>query len=63
MNRNIELIRYRKFGDDLLMLDLLTAVTGTTTPTKLGTVGAAIARRSTPISLLPVARRQTAMRR
>ena len=34
MNRNIELIRYRKFGDDLLMLDLLTAVTGTTTPTK-----------------------------
>lgn len=35
MNRNIELIRYRKFGDDLLMLDLLTAVTGTTSPTKL----------------------------
>lgn len=35
MNRNIELIRYRKFGDDLLMLDLLTAVTGTTKPTKL----------------------------
>ncbi|XDZ64986.1 endonuclease NucS domain-containing protein [Alphaproteobacteria bacterium LSUCC0684] len=30
MNRNIELIRYRKFGDDLLMLDLLTATTGTT---------------------------------
>ncbi len=27
MNRNIELIRYRKFGADLLMLDLLTATT------------------------------------
>ena len=25
MNRNIELIRYAKFGDDLLMLDLITA--------------------------------------
>jgi len=25
MNRNIELIRYSKFGDDLLMLDLITA--------------------------------------
>ena len=30
MNRNIELIRYRKFGDDLLMLDLLTATTSAT---------------------------------
>ncbi|MDA8030311.1 MAG: endonuclease NucS [Pirellulales bacterium] len=28
MGRNIELIRYRKFGDDLLMLELLTAATG-----------------------------------
>lgn len=27
IDRNIELIRYRKFGDDLLMLDLLTATT------------------------------------
>ncbi|MDA8584988.1 DUF5655 domain-containing protein [Rhodobacteraceae bacterium] len=26
MSRNIELIRYRRFGDDLLMLDLLTTV-------------------------------------
>ena len=26
MSRNIELIRYRRFGDDLLLLDLLTAV-------------------------------------
>lgn len=36
MNRNIELIRYRRFGDDLLMLELLTATTGTavTKPTK-----------------------------
>jgi predicted transport protein len=30
MSRNIELIRYRKFGDDLIMLDLLTAVTAET---------------------------------
>lgn len=30
MNRNIELIRYRKFGEDLLMLDLLTAATSST---------------------------------
>lgn len=33
MNRNIELIRYRKFGNDLLMLDLLTATTGATPST------------------------------
>ena len=26
INRNIELIRYSKFGDDLLMLDLITAI-------------------------------------
>lgn len=30
MNRNIELIRYRKFDGDLLMLELLTATTGST---------------------------------
>jgi len=28
MNRNIELIRYAKYGDDLLLLDLITAITG-----------------------------------
>ncbi|MFN8517813.1 MAG: DUF5655 domain-containing protein [Chloroflexota bacterium] len=28
MGRNIELLRYRRFGDDLLMLDLVNAVTG-----------------------------------
>jgi predicted transport protein len=32
MNRNIELIRYAKFGDDLLMLDLITASQARTTP-------------------------------
>lgn len=32
MSRNIELIRYRKFGDDLLLLELLTAVSGTPQP-------------------------------
>ena len=39
MGRNIELVRYRKFGDDLLLLELLTAVsasvsTKTASPTK-----------------------------
>lgn len=29
INRNIDLIRYRKFGDDLLLLELVSAVTGT----------------------------------
>ena len=29
MGRNIELVRYRKFGDDLLLLELLTAVSAT----------------------------------
>jgi predicted transport protein len=33
MSRNIELIRYRKFGDDLLLLELLTAVSTTPAPT------------------------------
>jgi len=40
MGRNIELIRYRRFGDGLLLLDLLTAVsvpsTGTSDMTPLG---------------------------
>lgn len=30
MGRNIELVRYKKFGDDLLLLELLTAVSATT---------------------------------
>lgn len=32
MSRNIELIRYRKFGDSLLLLDLLTAVSTSASP-------------------------------
>ena len=32
MSRNIELVRYRRFGDDLLMLDLLTAVSAKPMP-------------------------------
>ncbi|WP_223428152.1 DUF5655 domain-containing protein [Tateyamaria pelophila] len=36
MSRNIELIRYRRFGEELLMLDLLTAVS--TTPAAVGHV-------------------------
>ncbi|QIG54499.1 DUF91 domain-containing protein [Altererythrobacter sp. BO-6] len=44
MGRNIELIRYRKFGDDLLLLELLTAVSasasmkGTVTPSKSSSI-------------------------
>ncbi len=33
INRNIELIRYRKYGEDLVLLDLVNAVTATTTDT------------------------------
>jgi predicted transport protein len=32
ISRNIELIRYRRFGDDLLLLDLVTTTTGTEPP-------------------------------
>ncbi len=32
MGRNIELVRYRKFGDDLLLLELLTAVSAAPQP-------------------------------
>ena len=32
MGRNIELVRYRRFGDDLLLLELLTAVTAAPVP-------------------------------
>lgn len=31
MNRNIELIRYRKFGDELLLLEVLTSTAGSST--------------------------------
>ncbi|QDV92087.1 hypothetical protein RAS2_32000 [Phycisphaerae bacterium RAS2] len=31
INRNIELIRYRRYGDDLVLLELVNAVTATTT--------------------------------
>lgn len=34
MSRNIELIRYRRFGEDLLLLDLLTAVSAVTPAAK-----------------------------
>ena len=36
INRNIELIRYRRFGDDLLLLELANAVSATTTGTAAG---------------------------
>lgn len=35
MSRNIELVRYRKFGEDLLLLELLTAVSTTPQPAPL----------------------------
>lgn len=36
MGRNIELVRYRKFGEDLLLLELLTAVSALTKPSISG---------------------------
>jgi len=33
INRNIELIRYRQFGDELFLLELISAVSASTTPT------------------------------
>jgi predicted transport protein len=36
MNRNIELIRYRKFGDDLLLFELANASTASASKAKLG---------------------------
>lgn len=39
MGRNIELVRYRKFGDDLLLLELLTAVSATTSASTALTAG------------------------
>jgi predicted transport protein len=42
INRNIELIRYRKYGDELLLFELVNATTTTTTPaTVTGTTRAA----------------------
>lgn len=40
MQRNIELIRYRRFGDDLLLLDLLTASSADKKSTNSGMVSA-----------------------
>lgn len=39
MNRNIELIRYRRFGDGLLMLEMVNAVSGAGTGPDGGNVG------------------------
>ena len=39
MGRNIELLRYRKFGEDLLLLELLTAVSATTSNATTSTAG------------------------
>lgn len=36
INRNIELIRYRKYGSELLLLELVNAITATTVPTGTG---------------------------
>ena len=38
MGRNIELIRYKRFGDKLLMLDLLTAVSAPAKPSQSGSI-------------------------
>lgn len=39
MGRNIELVRYRKFGEDLLLLELLTAVSATTSTSTASAAG------------------------
>jgi predicted transport protein len=43
MQRNIELIRYRRFGTDLVMLDLVTATSAKGVPVEAGIAGAASA--------------------
>ena len=48
INRNIELIRYRRFGDELLLLELANAVTAAPTRSKAGKGGQA--RRRTQSS-------------
>jgi predicted transport protein len=49
MGRNIELVRYRKFGEDLLLLELLTAVSATAT-TALVTSSGSKSRRDKTVS-------------
>jgi predicted transport protein len=39
INRNIELIRYRRFGDDLILLELVNAVTAKSSDTKVVKAG------------------------
>ena len=51
MGRNIELVRYRKFGDDLLLLELLTAVSATSsTTTTVATVNGFKPRKDKTVS-------------
>ena len=45
MGRNIELVRYKKFGNDLLLLELLTAVSASTS-SKVPTAGAKVSNGS-----------------
>ena len=48
MSRNIELVRYKKFGEELLLLELLTSVSTAATPTP--PTGAARAHRHKTVS-------------
>ena len=41
INRNIELIRYRRFGDELLLLELANAISAAATPTGRPSLGKA----------------------
>jgi predicted transport protein len=52
MRRNIELVRYKKFGDDLLLLELLTTVSTASTPAPVidPTTGAAKAHKYKTVS-------------
>ena len=54
MGRNIELVRYRKFGDDLLLLELLTAVSATTSSASAPANGSEITQRQDSIRIYRV---------
>jgi predicted transport protein len=43
INRNVELVRYRRFGDELLLLELVNAVTARSSPTESPAVVTAVA--------------------
>ena len=47
MNRNIELIRYRRFGETLLMLELVTEISAESAPSIAGTTDSSASNQKT----------------